>query len=343
MVRGGSTWKYRNQQAAWPAGWDGAGVRRLRLVVRGGAARLPHRHGAAPTSTSGRTDHEPRPGPAVPKHLRPHRPPRDHGLRLVTKADDGLVVRVNGQEVGRTSMPAGTWGPPRSHGRAALDGRPAGDVRRAALPAQGHGQRHRRLGAPQRPRHHGRPLRPGRGGHPVDRHAAARHRERHAGRRTPPRGAGGSTTTRGPRPGRRRPSTTRPGRRAPLPWASGRRSRTNIDVPAPTSNRPRSALFRRTFEIDDVSRYSNLQLTTRADDGVLLSLNGVEVNRTRLPTGTLSATSYATAAASTSRGHRQSVVVTVPSLRSAQRHQRDQPRPRCSTTGGHPTPRSRRG
>ena len=96
------------------------------------------------------------------------------------------------------------------------------------------------------------------------------------------------------------------------PLGFGAAVSTNIDVPAPTSNRPRSALFRRTFEIDDVNRYSGLQLTSRADDGVVLTVNGTEVNRTRLPTGTLSASSYATGVVSTATATANPVTVQVP-------------------------------
>ena len=87
---------------------------------------------------------------------------------------------------------------------------------------------------------------------------------------------------------------------------------TNIDVPPPTSNRPHSALFRSTFEIDDITQYSGVQLTSRADDGVLLMVNGTEVRRTRLPTGTLSAATYATAAPSTATATASPVVVSIP-------------------------------
>jgi hypothetical protein len=96
------------------------------------------------------------------------------------------------------------------------------------------------------------------------------------------------------------------------PLGFGATVATNIDVPPPTSNRPRSALFRRAFTIDDVSRYSDLQLTTRADDGVVVSLNGVELNRTRLPAGTLSSATYATAAPSTATATGSPVVVDIP-------------------------------
>lgn len=75
---------------------------------------------------------------------------------------------------------------------------------------------------------------------------------------------------------------------------------TNIDVPAPTTNRPLSAQFRQTFSVANPAALSQLSITTRGDDGVVVYVNGTEVGRSRMPTGTLSSTSYATAAPRTS-------------------------------------------
>lgn len=58
---------------------------------------------------------------------------------------------------------------------------------------------------------------------------------------------------------------------------------TNIDVPPPTTNRPISAQFRRTFEVADPSAYGSLVVTARVDDGVVVYVNGVEVGRANLP------------------------------------------------------------
>lgn len=87
---------------------------------------------------------------------------------------------------------------------------------------------------------------------------------------------------------------------------------TNIDVPAPTSNRPRSAQLRRTFTVDDPTRLSDITLTTRADDGIALYLNGVELTRKNLPTGTLTRDTYATAAPRTSAALATPLTVTIP-------------------------------
>jgi trimeric autotransporter adhesin len=68
---------------------------------------------------------------------------------------------------------------------------------------------------------------------------------------------------------------------------------TNIDVPLPTSNRPVSAQFRRTFEVADPSVLSGVSLRVKADDGVIVFVNGVEVGRENLPTGTITHATYA--------------------------------------------------
>lgn len=87
---------------------------------------------------------------------------------------------------------------------------------------------------------------------------------------------------------------------------------TNVDVPPPTTNRGRSALFRHTFQVTDVSQLSSVSLTTRADDGLVVSVNGVEVGRRNIPTGTVTSSTYATAAPSTSAATASPAVFTLP-------------------------------
>ncbi|MET0796516.1 MAG: hypothetical protein ABWY21_03980, partial [Rhodococcus sp. (in: high G+C Gram-positive bacteria)] len=87
---------------------------------------------------------------------------------------------------------------------------------------------------------------------------------------------------------------------------------TNIDVPPPTSNRGRSALFRHTFQVTDAAQLSGVSLTTRADDGLVVSVNGVEVGRKNMPTGTITNATYATAAPSTNAATAAPAVFTVP-------------------------------
>lgn len=97
---------------------------------------------------------------------------------------------------------------------------------------------------------------------------------------------------------------------APLGFGSG--ITTAVDVPPPVSNRPISMQFRTTFTVADPSRLSALVLTARADDGAVVSVNGVEVGRMRMPTGTVSAGTYATAAPSASAAGATPLVVTIP-------------------------------
>ncbi|MGA9102357.1 metallophosphoesterase, partial [Aeromicrobium sp.] len=87
---------------------------------------------------------------------------------------------------------------------------------------------------------------------------------------------------------------------------------TNIDVPPPTSDRPRSAQFRRSFTVADPSVLTDITLTTRANDGIALYLNGTELRRVNLPTGTLTPTTYATAAPSNQTATNNPVTFTVP-------------------------------
>ena len=87
---------------------------------------------------------------------------------------------------------------------------------------------------------------------------------------------------------------------------------TNIDVPPPTSDRPRSAQFRRSFTVEAPSTLTDITLTTRANDGIALYLNGTELRRVNLPTGTLAHTTYATAAPSNTTATNNPVTFTVP-------------------------------
>lgn len=101
-------------------------------------------------------------------------------------------------------------------------------------------------------------------------------------------------------------------------WSRGRAAlgfgswgpRTTMQPPAGTQ--PLAAQLRRTFTVDDPADVTRLTLTTRADDGVVLHLNGVEVGRRNLPTGTLTHQTYATAAPSTSSAAATPFTVTVP-------------------------------
>jgi hypothetical protein len=70
---------------------------------------------------------------------------------------------------------------------------------------------------------------------------------------------------------------------------------TDISVGAP-SPKPLSAQFRRSFTIADPSVYTNPTVSVIANDGAIVYLNGTELGRANLPTGTIGQNTYATAA-----------------------------------------------
>src|SRR5690606_22859006 len=66
---------------------------------------------------------------------------------------------------------------------------------------------------------------------------------------------------------------------------------TDIDIDGPTSDRPISAQYRHTFELDDASEVTSASVTTVVDDGIVVYVNGTEVGRANMPAGTLTSTS----------------------------------------------------
>jgi hypothetical protein len=91
-------------------------------------------------------------------------------------------------------------------------------------------------------------------------------------------------------------STWRTGK-ATLGWGTGAIT-TNVDVPA-GSTRPLTSYFRKQVTVTNRSALKSLVLTTRADDGVAVYVNGKEVGRANLPAGDLTRGTYATTASST--------------------------------------------
>lgn len=98
---------------------------------------------------------------------------------------------------------------------------------------------------------------------------------------------------------------------APLGWGTSGPITTNIDVPAGTQ-RGLTSYYRRTFDVADPSAITALRLTSRADDGIAIYINGEEVNRTRLPAGNLTAGTYATSAVSTAAALADPIAIDVP-------------------------------
>ncbi len=86
---------------------------------------------------------------------------------------------------------------------------------------------------------------------------------------------------------------------------------TDVSVGAP-SPRPLSAQFRTSFEVADVNAIASGEFSFVADDGVVVYLNGVEVARRNLPAGTITSTTYATAAPRSAASNADPMVVSIP-------------------------------
>lgn len=86
---------------------------------------------------------------------------------------------------------------------------------------------------------------------------------------------------------------------------------TNLDA-AQISPRPLSAQFVHTFELSDPHELDSVTISVVADDGVVVWVNGTEVGRVRMPSGTLNANSYATGVVSTSSALANRAVFDVP-------------------------------
>lgn len=95
---------------------------------------------------------------------------------------------------------------------------------------------------------------------------------------------------------------------APLGWGSS----TIATQLAAVGTRPLSSHYRRAFTVADPGTVAELNIVTRADDGVVVYLNGTEVKRVNMPAGTISNNSYATAAPRTSAALANPVQITLP-------------------------------
>ncbi len=88
--------------------------------------------------------------------------------------------------------------------------------------------------------------------------------------------------------------------------------KTNIDSFVPTSTRPVAAQFVRTFQIADPAAVTALTLSTVADDGVVVYVNGTEVGRSNMPAGTISFNTFASSSRRTATANASPVTLTVP-------------------------------
>ncbi|MFI7743536.1 fibrinogen-like YCDxxxxGGGW domain-containing protein [Kocuria rhizosphaericola] len=76
--------------------------------------------------------------------------------------------------------------------------------------------------------------------------------------------------------------------------------------------RPVATQFRKEFTVADPAALGDLQLTTRADDGIVVRVNGKEVVRSNMPEGSLDWTSYTLGARSTAAALADPVTAVVP-------------------------------
>ena len=95
---------------------------------------------------------------------------------------------------------------------------------------------------------------------------------------------------------------------APLGWGHTGLA-TQLDAPAPT---PLASFYRGTFEVADATLVQSVELTTRADDGIVVYVNGTEVGRQNVAPGPAGVTTYATASPSAATALANPVTITVP-------------------------------
>ncbi|MCQ9163646.1 PKD domain-containing protein [Arthrobacter sp. STN4] len=87
---------------------------------------------------------------------------------------------------------------------------------------------------------------------------------------------------------------------------------TNIDISGPASARPLTAYFRKQFTLASAAKVVQLTLNTAGDDGVVVYVNGTEVGRANMPTGTITDGSYALTARRASVANASPLVIDVP-------------------------------
>ncbi|MGO1538763.1 MAG: fibrinogen-like YCDxxxxGGGW domain-containing protein [Leucobacter sp.] len=95
---------------------------------------------------------------------------------------------------------------------------------------------------------------------------------------------------------------------APLGWGHSGID-TVLDAPAP---KPIVSLHRNTFDIEPGTAIEEVEITTRADDGLVLFVNGTEVERVRVDDGPFGVGTYANAAVNAAHVLANPVTVTVP-------------------------------
>ena len=96
---------------------------------------------------------------------------------------------------------------------------------------------------------------------------------------------------------------------APLGWGH---SDLGTELTTTVTPTPLVSFHRRTFDIDDASVIETLELTTRADDGIVIHINGTEVARQHVDDGPVDANTYANTPVSASQALANPLTITVP-------------------------------
>ncbi len=87
---------------------------------------------------------------------------------------------------------------------------------------------------------------------------------------------------------------------------------TNIDVAGATGTRPLTGYFIKKLSVDNASAVTKLSLTTVADDGVVVFVNGTEVGRSNMPAGPVTFNTYASSTTHTAVARANPLVFEVP-------------------------------
>lgn len=97
---------------------------------------------------------------------------------------------------------------------------------------------------------------------------------------------------------------------APLGWGTG--VETPVDLGPPPENRARAMLFRQTVELDDADGLSAVTVSTRADDGVAVWVNGTLIGTSHLNDKKPTSETFADVGRSTDTATDEPVTFTVP-------------------------------
>jgi hypothetical protein len=78
------------------------------------------------------------------------------------------------------------------------------------------------------------------------------------------------------------------------------------------ASKPVTSYYRKSFTVTDASTFASVTLTTRADDGIVVYVNGVEVARQNIDPGAVTQNTYANKAVSAANAVANPVIITLP-------------------------------